>query len=828
MELSFLRLPFALLLLGLPWVWIWRRRAGAIVLPLLRTAIFLAVIIALMQPVLIFDSGTRYHVLIVDQSESLTAEAKALAWQQAQDLKAKAEPEDTIHLIQLGGAPQPEQGGGYQLLNYADSPSSLSMALQLALQSIPSGAEASVTLFSDGLSTDRHWAQVLEQLKVRQIPVHTYQLPLTRQDIYPAALTVLPARVGENVQLYIDVIGYGKNLQLQVASQNRQLGSSALFDSDGRSRVKIEFKVNEAGFLPLHVKLLADKKTDQNQTNNLITGVAAIQPPLQILYLGGQGKTAAEKLQTLLGAGIQIVHAAPDQLPANFSRFPLVMVDDLAVQQWPLQAQQQLLQAIEQQGTGLLYTGGKAAFGPGGYASSPLAKALPVLLQQKDEKSDPSIGLAIIIDTSASMAGNRIELARQMARIAIRRLQPHDRVGIVEFYGSKHWAVPMQPAANKIEIDRAIGRMKAIGGTVLYPALQEAYYGLKNVNTRYKHILLLTDAGVEDSNYEALLRRIAKDNINVSTVLVGQGGHNQSMSDMANWGKGRFYSIANDYQLIEMILKQPSTKKMPAYKEGRFELEARSARGWWGESSQQQLPLLSSYVQAPAKPQAEVILAIKGTGQPVLASWQYGLGRVTSLATEPVGTGTELWLDWQDYGAWLGRIATKTANQQQPFRIQIQRHFNKVTIWAESLVQSAEMQPMLRLAGEGQTTEALALVEQAPGLFSTELNYPQSKDLLLQLDTEQGPQFYADAAFSDRSVELQVDPATALDLTQLALQTQGLQLDQLESSQWQLSTSPKRIDFSALTVWPYLLFFALCCYLTELLFRRWPGNRSKV
>ena len=104
--------------------------------------------------------------------------------------------------------------------------------------------------------------------------------------------------------------------------------------------------------------------------------------------------------------------------------------------------------------------------------------------------------------------------------------------------GNKHWAVPMQPATNKIEIDRAIGRMKAIGGTVLYPAIQEAYFGLQNVNARYKHIVVITDAGVEDSNYEAMLRHIAKDRITVSTILVGQGGHNQIMSDLANWGRG--------------------------------------------------------------------------------------------------------------------------------------------------------------------------------------------------------------------------------------------------------------------------------------------------
>ena len=43
----------------------------------------------------------------------------------------------------------------------------------------------------------------------------------------------------------------------------------------------------------------------------------------------------------------------------------------------------------------------------------------------------------MILDTSGSMAGSRIELAKHIARIAVRRMQPHDRIGIVEFYGKQ-------------------------------------------------------------------------------------------------------------------------------------------------------------------------------------------------------------------------------------------------------------------------------------------------------------------------------------------------------------------------------------------------------
>ena len=79
----------------------------------------------------------------------------------------------------------------------------------------------------------------------------------------------------------------------------------------------------------------------------------------------------------------------------------------------------------------------------------PALDALEEMIQ-KEEKRDPSTTLVVIIDTSGSMNGERVQLAKECARLAIRRLLPHDKVGIVEFYGSKRWAAPIQPASDSL------------------------------------------------------------------------------------------------------------------------------------------------------------------------------------------------------------------------------------------------------------------------------------------------------------------------------------------------------------------------------------------
>src|SRR5207253_3340070 len=119
----------------------------------------------------------------------------------------------------------------------------------------------------------------------------------------------------------------------------------------------------------------------------------------------------------------------------------------------------------------LLGTGGPASFRPGGWADSRLASIPPVRMPQEIERQDPSANAVFIIDTSGSMTGPRISLAKEVVRLALRRLQPQDKAGIVEFYGSKRWAAPIQSAANHLDLNRALNRLTAGGGTVIFPAI---------------------------------------------------------------------------------------------------------------------------------------------------------------------------------------------------------------------------------------------------------------------------------------------------------------------------------------------------------------------
>jgi uncharacterized membrane protein len=847
MAINFIHPFFLVLLLAVPLLWFYPRRIEDRTHGILRSLLMVSVILALARPILLANDGHVFQVLVVDESASLSVQQREQSQALARRWTEQVNDKDKAAVVMLGLPTQDGQKTAQTSSAFAgidsivhvggDNSSSLSAALAAAQRQIPDGSPGAITLVSDGLSTDRRWGPTVQQLVRRGITVNTAQLRHDLHDVYPAGMYADDVlRAGQTVRLNIQIAGEGEGLRVRLFdADGKQLALSQPFDSSGAANVPVEFEPRNVGFMTVRAEVLVKQGTDSNPSNNILARTLAVQPSIRLLYLGERMQHGAARLNDLLGGGFQIDDGSGWELTAqtDLSSYDLVLVDDRTAARMPESFQQHLATAVRDRGLGLVFCGGKAAFGAGGYEETTLAKTLPVDLQQKTEKRDPSTSLALIIDTSGSMAGNRIELAKQVARLAVRRLKAHDRVGIVEFYGNKHWALPLQSAANKTTIDRAIGRMQAIGGTVLYPAIEEAFYGLKNMATRYKHILIVTDGGVEDTDYESLVRRIARDNINLSTVLVGAQAHSQSLIDMASWGDGRFYSASDRYSLPEVILKQPSTMKLPAYKNGVFPVAARGAAGWWGNIDRDTLPPLSGYVETSARPGSEVLVEVSGSSHPVLATWYYGLGRVTAMMTEPVGPGTQGWRNWSDYGRLLSRIAQRTADGGQAFRYALTRDDRQVTLSARRYSPIDTLYPQASLIDErGQAGGPLQFQQLAPGYFSAqwladpkaELRVSAKAMNLAGAPPTRGETRLISMASADIANEYQVDPRLSLDLQSLAGITAGNYIDpaRLQAGDFAAATHADLSSLKLYSLWWYALLLGLLLYVAELIYRRWP------
>ena len=567
----------------LPWVGPWR--GNNLIQNALRSLMFICLGLALAQPRLTVPNQQVDRVLIVDRSESVTADAKDAITKQLNNFAQSFDSKTNGHLVVIGQSLTDNNLTQFKSVSHVSPESTqgsspLSAAIARAQSLIPHKGAGSVSIASDSLATRPDDNRAIAALRGRKIPIHWIELPTTQRPPTPVQVRwPAPLRQGTSGRLIVKIVSdSAASGEVTLKRESETLASSPFNNSKQQQTVELTFEPKEAGFLDCEVVVSSG---DENQTLPL---VLPIEQPHQLLYMGDLQKGGPAKLAEMLGAGFRVTAADVNDstgLGDLLRKTDLVMLDDLPAVSLPKETEQQLVSAVQNDGLGIVMSGGRASFGAGGWHSRPIESLLPVELVQKEEKRDPSTSLVIVIDTSGSMNGVRVQLAKEVARLAMQRLLPHDKVGIVEFFGAKRWAAPLQPASNAIELQRALNRMDAGGGTVILPALEEAFYGLQNVDTRYKHVLVLTDGGVEAGDFESLMRRMANEGINVSTVLAGGGYHSEFLVNIANWGKGRFYNVPNRFNLPEILLKQPSTTKLPAYRPGSHAVHARGGTGWW-------------------------------------------------------------------------------------------------------------------------------------------------------------------------------------------------------------------------------------------------------
>ncbi len=834
----------------LPWIGPWRGRdAGQNVL---RSLLFIFLTAALTRPHLLRDDAAPQRILILDRSASVDPEASQEATGRALQF-AKAGTRKNQHLVLFGSLNDEHQRlfskefGSVTVLQDSgpEGNSPLSAALARANSLIPRTSTGTITLASDGLATRPDDARAISALRDRGIPVHVALMPAASTPPTPVGLSWTDElRVGTTARLQATVVarGGGNSGTLTLRSEGRAL-ASALYEGGQREVISLSFEPEKAGFLNAVLSVVPDN----NQTNLPQLGVVLpIREPHRLLYLGELQQNGAAELANVLGPGFEVKKVDPanaDDFELALSLCDLVVLDDQPAASIPLAAERSLLDAVTNEGLGLVMSGGRAAFGTGGWHDRPIETMLPVESVQKEEKRDPSTTLAVVIDTSGSMSGVRVQLAKEVSRLAIRRLLPHDKVGIVEFYGAKRWAAPIQPASNAIELQRALNRMDAGGGTVIMPALVEAFYALQNVDTRYKHVLVLTDGGVESGDFESLMRRMADEGINVSTVLCGGCYHSEFLVNVANWGKGRFYNVPNRFNLPEILLKQPSTAKLPAYRPGVHQVRARGGSGWWGDVNTATIPGLAGYVETKAKNGSEVLLETVDAQHPVLASWRFGLGRVTTLCTEPVGAGTRPWRDWPDYGKMLARIMERSAaDTRDPFHYEITFDGGEVLLHAKRQRPRTGAKrgalPLAKLYRDNDASkpptndknasgDELSFVAKSPNHFLAIGPAPPvgtTWKIMTSASTTSG-RWEPLVASSPQVDEQRVDPQRGINLPILSESTGGQVL--AFNGNWSVATV-KTGGRHMLSLASWLFAAALAFFLVEIVWRRRPAKQIKT
>ncbi|HSA26968.1 MAG TPA: VWA domain-containing protein [Phycisphaerae bacterium] len=808
----------------------------------LRCAAYVLLVLALARPLIERGERSRTVVAVVDLSASVgDADLKAASLH-LQALARQIQPNERLRLVVFDRAAREVQPGtdGLAFLNLAElrSPgsrlpsvasqplaggSALADALELAGAMIPDRGDGRIVLFSDGLETGGDARAAAFRLAQRRISIEGRTLGGRRiEEVVLRSVSLPPAAaVGSTVDLIAEVQSASATPGRLVVRRNRdgrEITQAVNLVADSQV-VTMPLVLDNEGLAEYAVSI--ESPADSLDDNNTLTAAVEVLPPREVgVVEENPAAPATAALAAMLGKAARVTRLPLEDLGASdaLSRADLLVIADTMAERLGPDLQARIRERVIR-GTGLLVAGGRRSFGPGGYAGTPVAEVMPVRFSQEIERQDPSTTLVIIIDTSGSMGETRVNLAREVARLAISRLSPHDKVGIVEFYGAKRWAAPIQPASNAIDLQRALNRLSSSGGTVILPAIEEAYYALQNVHTRTKHVLVLTDGGVETGAFEPLIRKMADHRMTVSTVMVGPGAHSAFLSSLAHWGRGRFYASPDRFNLPEVIVKQPESSMLTPFVEQPSSLTVRRADAVTGGIDFGAAPALQGYVQTEARPTADLLL-VSSLGHPILVRWHFGLGAVAAFTSQLGGEWTRDLSQWPSFARLMSTLARGLYGPSV-----------RQALWIEPLMRpgAVELRVANRMPGAGTGNQAVELrVVDGAGLGRRWTLDPVSPDEWNHRVAGLPPGTYrVSAALADDSrrgeAALVVPPAREVS----AVCPDEVLMQDLADMGRQVTMGARAESAAAKTtieLWPWLAAAVLVLLLLNVAVRRWPGR----
>ena len=166
----------------------------------------------------------------------------------------------------------------------------------------------------------------------------------------------------------------------------------------------------------------------------------------------------------------------------------------------------------------------------------------------------PAVNLALVLDRSGSMQGDRIVRAREAAIAAVQRLDERDYVSVVVFDDRIDVLAGAQTAseANKAAIVEKLRTVEARGSTAIFGGVSAGASEIRKNLARklVNRIVLLSDgeANVGPSSPEELGllgASLVKEGVSVSTLGVGLGYNENLMAALATRSDGNTYFIEN-------------------------------------------------------------------------------------------------------------------------------------------------------------------------------------------------------------------------------------------------------------------------------------------
>lgn len=697
-------------------------------------------------------------VTAIDVSDSISAEGRAWTQEYLTRLLRNLAPDDEFaalsfaadtHLLVPPGAPTgvalspemlkpptPEEGAG----------TNIARALERALALYPEGAEKRLLLITDGNETTGAAKQHLALARQMGVKIFPVIPPSGQHPEVSLEKFVVPPLVREGSVFSLRLVvrnGNDKPVRgsATVLANEQLLTRQQVSVEPGLSVLDIPAQILQRGNYLLRAEISATPDTIEG--NNRQHATLAVAGKVRALVI--TDRTQTHLARALQMKEVEVEFRRPEGLPTQLTDlldYNCLVFDDIGRGNITPQQMATVESYVRDFGGGFLMAGGIRAFGDLGFKNTAIERVLPVTLreQRPKKKKRTPIALFLVIDRSNSMGynskvrglhdGQKMQYAKKAAIELVNQLQDTDLAGGIAFDSEPYLLTNLAPLAeNRTELTDKIARLQYGGGTDFYAALETAADQLARTRGVIRHIILLTDG---DSNrtpadHFPLVASIAQRQISITTIRIGLDTVNlQLLSYMSEKTGGRFYHVEDVEALPQLLIKdtRQTLNEKDDEDEGPKEIAPRVGQRGQILQGLTDFPALDEYMLTKAKAGADVQLYtdVHAEQDPLLATWQYGLGKVVVVTFDPSGRGSSEWIRWDGFSKfWSQAVRWAIRNETAwDYRLSAQIRGERVVLRVESYDADEEGILQLRLPS-GTQSEQVTLMPLAPRLYEAAL-----------------------------------------------------------------------------------------------------------
>ena len=620
--------------------------------------LFLIFAIAGVQVLKSKDGVNVFYVL--DRSESIPPAQQEAARMYVNESSEEKQPEDAGGVIVFGGNTGIEfnlnkvvQLEQVQAVVSPDA-TDLAGAIRLATAAFPEAGQKRIVILSDG---NENVGDAIEaSIASRSMDVSIDVIPLgaeRKNDVVVKELQVPPnLKKGQTFDAKIFIESeLAQRVTMRIYRNDEFLGEQAVELEAGKNLFSFPQTLENPGFYDYEVKIEA--RGDAIIQNNEAVSYTTIQGDPRVLIIS-ENPEADQMLASVLRDGkldVRLVGVSgfPETL-AEMQSYDSIILSNVAAGEKGREEWRLLESAIRDFGVGFVCIGGDQSFTAGGYRGTPLEDYLPVSMELDSKKVLPRGALALVMHGMEFNNGNQV--ARDVAIGALDALGPEDEMGVLLWDGSVRWLFELQKVGDKRALGQQINGMNQGDLPDFQRIMELGYDGLKKSTANIKHMIVFSD-GDPGAPTQQLMDAMVGDKITVSTVLISGHAGPQTMIQIAEQGRGRFYNVTNPNFLPQIFLKETAVILKSAIFENPFLPQlvsssetVRGLDGW---------PTLLGYVATTLKDRADTPL-MTDKGDPLLAHWQYGLGRSVAFTSDARSKWAQGWQSWGAYSQFWNQV----------------------------------------------------------------------------------------------------------------------------------------------------------------------------